>query len=43
MMKGKRTATPGLINNIFQISSKLTPWGIIIPVTRYLQGSEQVK
>ena len=43
MMKGKRTSTPGLINNIFQISAKLMPWGIIIPVTRYLQGSEQVK
>ena len=43
MMKGKRTAIPGFINNVFQMSSKLMPWWFIIPTTRFLQGSEEVK
>ena len=43
MMKGKRTSIPGFLNNMFQVSAKLTPWWIIIPATRFLQGSEEVK
>lgn len=39
MLKGKRTAIPGLVNNMFQLSAKLLPWSIVIPVTRYMQGS----
>lgn len=43
MIRGKRTAIPGLLNNLTQIAAKLTPWSIIIPATRFLQGSNEVK
>ena len=40
-MANKRQAAIGFIFITMLID--ITGWGIIIPVTRYLQGSEQVK
>lgn len=43
MMRGKRIVIPGFLNKVNAAGSKLLPWQIIIPITRWLQGSPHLK
>ena len=43
MLKGKRIIIPGFINKINAANSKYFPWSIVIPVTRWLQGSSKIQ
>lgn len=41
MLKGKRIVIPGFLNKVNAFFSKILPWSIVIPVTRWLQGSSK--
>lgn len=42
LLKGKRVAIPSLSVRLLQMGSKYSPWSVVIPMTRYLQGNEQM-
>ena len=42
LLKGRRAAIPSLSVRLLQMGSKYSPWSLVIPITRYLQGHKDI-